>query len=133
MHIAAACIQDRRHVIEHALYWATPASNEEALYLCAILNSAEITRQVRPLMSYGKDERHTDKHVWRLPIPEFDSSQSLHMEISQLAHRVEQEVQALQIDESKNFVTLRRQIRRFLENNAKGQKIEKLVAELLGE
>jgi hypothetical protein len=55
------------------------------------------------------------------------------MEISQLAHRVEQEVQALQIDESKNFVTLRRQIRRFLENNAKGQKIEKLVAELLGE
>lgn len=131
MHLAAAHIEDRRHVIDHTLYWATAASREEALFLCAVLNTAEVTKQVRPLMSYGKDERHIDKHIWRLPIHEFDAADSLHAEILTLAVEVEQEVRALQIDETKDFVPLRRQIRRFLEENAKAQRIERLVAKLL--
>ena len=28
-------------------------SEDEALYLCALLNSPKVTEQVRPLMSYG--------------------------------------------------------------------------------
>jgi HEAT repeats/PBS lyase HEAT-like repeat len=34
---------------------------------CAILNSATVTELVRPFMSYGKDERHFDKHIWQRP------------------------------------------------------------------
>jgi hypothetical protein len=131
MHLAAARIEDRRHVIDHKLYWATPASQAEALFLCAILNAAEVTRQVRPLMSYGKDERDIDKHIWRLPIPEFDSTDPLHAEISALGFEVEREVESLQLDESKSYITLRQQTRRFLEQSAKAQKIEKLVSKLL--
>jgi hypothetical protein len=131
MHLAAARIEDRRHVIDHTLYWATAASRDEALFLCAILNSAEITRQVRPLMSYGKDERHIDKHIWRLPIPEFDSSNPRHAELASLAAKVEQEVGSVQLDGERNFVALRREIRSFLEKSARVQRIEQIVAELV--
>ena len=103
MHLAAARIDDRRHVIDHTLYWATAASQEEALFLCAVLNPAEVTRQVRPLMSYGKDERHIDKHIWRLPIPEFSAANPLHAEISALAGEVEQKVRALELDKIKTL------------------------------
>ena len=37
-----------------------------------ILNAATITELVRPFMSYGKDERHFDKHIWQLPVPLYD-------------------------------------------------------------
>jgi hypothetical protein len=131
MHLAAAHIQDRRHVIEHKLYWATARSREEALFLCAILNSAELTSQARPLMSYGKDERDIDKNLWRLPIPEFDPEHALHAQLAALGSEVEAEVGALALDTSKSFVILRRQIRRFLQQNPKAQRIEKLVVELL--
>lgn len=131
MHLAAAYIEDRRHVIDHTLYWATAASKGEALFLCAVLNSAVITKQVRPLMSYSKDERHIDKHIWRLPIPEFDPKLSLHAEISALAAGVEEEVRALQMEEGKDFIPLRRQIRSFLSENATAQRIEILVSKLL--
>jgi hypothetical protein len=69
MHLVAARLNDRRVVIEHGLYWATAAAAAEAHYLCAILNAATFTELVRPFMSYGKDERHFDKHIWQLPIP----------------------------------------------------------------
>jgi SAM-dependent methyltransferase len=36
MHLVASRLNDRRAVIEHALYWATAASTVEAHYLCAI-------------------------------------------------------------------------------------------------
>src|SRR5262249_40562157 len=50
MHLVAARLNDRRMVIDHALYWATAASTAEAQYLCATLNSATFTELVRPFM-----------------------------------------------------------------------------------
>jgi hypothetical protein len=131
MHIAAACIRDRRHVIDHTLYWATATSNEEALFLCAVLNTAEITRQARPLMSYGKDERDIHKHVWQLPIPEFDQTNAVHSQISALGGEVEAEVARLSLDTKRNSTALRREVRRFLHESAKAQKVEELVRKLL--
>ena len=68
----------------YGLYWATAASTAEALYLCAILNSPTFTELVRPFMSYGKDERHFDKHIWQLPIPLYDPTNSTLRLISQV-------------------------------------------------
>jgi len=131
MHLSAACIGSRRHVVEHALYWATARSRDEALYLCAILNTAEITRQVRPLMSYGKDERHIDKHIWRLPIPEFNPMNAVHSQLARLGTEVEAEVAGLELKESGGFVGLRRQVRRLLQESVKAQRIEDLVVKLM--
>jgi hypothetical protein len=66
MHVVAALVENPTAVCEHKLYWGAVANRAEGLYLCSILNSPLITDLVRPLMSYGKDERDIDKHVWKL-------------------------------------------------------------------
>lgn len=131
MHLAASRVEDLRGVIDHTLYWATAASKEEACFLCAILNAAEITRRVRPLMSYGKDERHIDKHIWRLPIPMFDPADILHASIAALGAEIEREVATLDLDEGAGYVGLRRQVRSFLEKHPKALQLEESIKRLL--
>ena len=67
MHVAASLVDDPLPLCDKALYWGAVNSPAEGSILCAILNSPALTRLVRPLMSYGKDERHIDKHVWNYP------------------------------------------------------------------
>jgi hypothetical protein len=131
MHLCASLIDHHRAMVDHKLYWATILQHEEGHFLNAILNSAQATQLVRPLMSYGKDERDIDKHIWRLPIPSFDAENELHAELASLAAEVEQEIRGLELDETRNFVTLRQQLRRFLKKSPKGRAIEELVTELL--
>lgn len=131
MHLCCAVVRDRRAIIDHTLYWATASSAEEASYLCGVLNSAVVTELVRPLMSHSKDERHIDKHVWRLPIPVFDAEVELHSRIAALAKSVEAGVAALDLDLSRNNVALRRDVRTHLAADETAQKLEKLVTRLL--
>ncbi len=132
MHLAAACVDDPRAVFDHTLYWATMRSPEEAHYLCAILNAAVTTQRVRPLMSYGKDERHVDKYVWKLPIPHYEPDVPAHRALADLGARAEALVAALDLDEEVHFATARRRIRDALESSDVGRAIEARVAELLG-
>lgn len=131
MHLCCAVVRDRRAVIDHTLYWATPSTEEEAAYLCGILNSVVTTERVRPLMSHGKDERHIDKHLWRLPIPQFDAKVALHARIATLATEVEAGVAALELDLDINSVALRRRIRAHLTEDSAAQKLDTLVTTLL--
>ena len=97
MHLVASRLKDRRAVIEHSLYWATAASTAEAQYLCAILNSATFTELVRPFMSYGKDERHFDKHIWQMPVPLYDPSDDLHSRLSARGAELEAAIGKLEL------------------------------------
>lgn len=81
MHVAAALVNTPNAIIDHKLYWGTVTSQAEGWYLCAILNSPELTQLVRPLMSYGKDERDIDKHVWKLPIPLYNPADIIHQRL----------------------------------------------------
>jgi hypothetical protein len=118
-------------VIDHTLYWAAAGSDDEALYLCAVLNSPKVTEHVRPLMSYGKDERHIDMAVWRLPIPLYDPDNGQHRRLAELGRQAEAETAALDLDEGKHFPALRRQIRKHLAVSPIGQHIDALVDSLL--
>lgn len=130
MHIAAALVTDPRIIVEHAVYWAAVATEAEGWYLVGILNSASLTELARPLMSYGKDERHIDKHVWRLPIPIYDSTIETHAEIAKLSAELSEEI-ATQTLRSGNFVTIRRDLRTFLGASASGRRLDDLVAQIL--
>lgn len=130
MHVSAALITDPRVVIEHAVYWATASSVAEGHFLVGILNAPVLTELARPLMSYGKDERHIDKHVWKLPIPTFDPANDLHTHIAGLAAELAKEIAELEFTSS-YFVTIRREIRAHLANSEKGKRLDELVAELL--
>jgi hypothetical protein len=131
MHLAAARVSSPRAVINNSLYWASVSSDDEALYLCAVLNAPATTVLARPLMSYGKDERHFDKHIWQLPIPEFDPKNDLHATLARLGRAAEDLATQVDLDSSKHFSALRRLVRRRLQEGAVGREINDLVTELL--
>lgn len=130
MHVAAALVIDPRAVIDHKLYWAAVASQAEGRYLVGILNSPALTDLVRPLMSYGKDERDIDKHVWKLPIPAYDRTNATHVEIARLSGHLAEEI-ADQTFTTDNFVTIRRTLRKFLISSKAGRELNELIIQLL--
>jgi SAM-dependent methyltransferase len=132
MHVAAAIVNDPAAIIEHKLYWAPAASREEGLFLCAILNSSALTELVRPMMSYGKDERDVDKHLWKLPIPLYDAGNVTHQRLVELGRQQYETVAGLRIDDGTNFVALRRRIRAELARHPATSGIEAIVIEMLG-
>ncbi len=130
MHICSARLSNRQAIIESNLYWATTESPEESYYLCAILNAEITTTETRPLMSYGKDERHIHKHVWKLNIPKFSLQSQLHLQISKIGKALEKEVAQLELRDV-YFANIRQDIRKHIRNSPKGKELEKLVKELL--
>ena len=131
MHVAAALVDDPRSVIENTLYWGTVTSRVEGHYLCEILNSPALTDLVRPLMSYGKDERHVDKHLWKLPIPRYDETDPQHRQLADLGRACAEHVKTLDLDEGGNFVTLRRKVRSALAAHPPAVEANTLVVGLL--
>jgi uncharacterized protein YjiS (DUF1127 family) len=131
MHLSAAKVRNPRAIMSKSLYWAAFHDEEEAEFLCAILNSATTTEMVRPYMSYGKDERHIDKHIWQLPIPNYDVTDPTHREIVALGREVAQLVQSMTIAPALHFPALRRRIRYMVEASTAGARISELTYELL--
>ncbi len=131
MHLVASRINDRRMIIDNSLYWATAASTIEALYLCAILNTATFTDLVRPFMSYGKDERDFHKHIFQISIPLFDSADDLHNRLSARGAELEAAVAKFGIESGRHFAAVRRDIRGFIGESEAGRDVEALVEELL--
>lgn len=80
----AAIISDPAAVIENSLYWVSCDTEQEALYLLAIINSDALRKRVEPLMPKGQfGARHLHKHLWKLPIPAFDPANADHIEVSE--------------------------------------------------
>ena len=84
----AALLGDGAAIIDHLLYWVTCTNLQEAHYLLAIINSDVLYRVVEPLMSKGQyGARDLHMHLWKLPIPEFEAGNPLHVEVSQRPER----------------------------------------------
>ncbi|MBB2938115.1 SAM-dependent methyltransferase [Amycolatopsis bartoniae] len=130
MHVAAALVDDGYSIIDHKLYWGSVATREEGLYLCTIINSPAITELVRPFMSYGKDERDIDKHLWRLPIPRYDAKDAVHQRLVQIGIELTDEIASLSMVDA-GFVALRRRVREFLSRHATASEIDQLVRSLI--
>ncbi|MDT0394228.1 N-6 DNA methylase [Streptomyces edwardsiae] len=130
-YVSAALIESPDLIIETSLYWGTVHSREEGMYLCAILNTPALTELVRPLMSYGKDERHVDKYVWELPIPLFDSQNPVHARLAELGSAEAERVAAMELDESKAFTRLRPLVRKELSLSPHAMELDLIVSELL--
>ncbi|MEV0428506.1 hypothetical protein [Micromonospora sp. NPDC050495] len=116
----------------HALYYCAIESRAEGNYLSAILNSPALTALVRPLMSYSKDERHIDKHLWKLPIPRYDDADPTHQRLAELGQDQCLFVAGLDLEEGRHFVTLRRRVRAELAAHPARAEIEAIVIEMLG-
>ncbi|MFF0450058.1 N-6 DNA methylase [Streptomyces sp. NPDC004609] len=131
MHVTAALLDDPGVIIDNTLYWGTVATREEGMYLTAILNTPALTEVVRPLMAYGKDERHIDKAVWQLPIPLFDPLDPIHSRLSELGTAEAELVAQLDLDETKSFVKLRQVLRQAIVDSPNAEELDQLVRLLL--
>ena len=110
----------------------------EAHYLLAIINSDALYELVTPLMSKGQfGARDLHKHLWKLPIPEFDSGNPLHVRVSQAgeAAAIGAAKQLAQLRQDRDEVTVttaRREIRKWLRDSTEGTAVEEVVEILLG-
>ena len=138
----AAVVDDPETVIDHTAYWIATDSIQEARYLTAVINSERLEESVKPLMSKGQyGARDLHKHLWRLPIPEFDDSDSLHVELAEAGEAAAVGAQALWAEiraereskgQSTSVTVARREIRKWLSESSEGQRVEALVGRLLG-
>ena len=134
----AALLTDDSAIVDYKLFWITCKDIEEANYLLGIVNSDVLYKLVEPLMPKGQfGARDLQKHLWKLPIPEFDPANELHTAISQAGQAAAEGV-ALQLAQlrqqrgPKLTVTIaRRELRAWLRASAEGQAVEKAVGRLL--
>ena len=134
----AALLHDSGPLVDHLLYWIPCRTIDEANYLVAVINSDALREAVRPLMSKGQfGARDLHKHLWKLPIPEFDSARELHVTIVKAgataaagAGKKLEELREKRGD--KLTVTIvRRELRTWLRTSDEGTVVEKVVGELL--
>ena len=134
----ATIVHEDNSIVDYTLFWLACRTIDEAYYLTTVINSDELYEQLKPLMPKGQfGARHVQKHLWRLPIPEFDGGDSLHVSIAgagrQAAAGVERELPNLRQRFPRLTVTIaRREIRKWLRESAEGKRVEEVVGVLLG-
>ena len=135
----AALVEDANALIDYTLYWVICLNREEAYFLLAIINSRALYEAVTPLMPKGQfGARHLQKHLWKLPIPEFDADDPLHVEISDAgraaAAGAAQRLAELRAQRGDDVsVTIaRRELRAWLRTSPEGAAVEGAVGRVLG-
>ena len=132
VHPAAAIVRSNRLVIDHKLYWMPVSSDVEAQFLISILNSETARSRVEVLQSEGQfGPRDFDKVMFSLPIPLFDEANSLHVRLATCAQEAETIAAALDITKCRGFKTIRRLIRKSLQDAGMSEQIDLLVSQLL--
>ena len=133
----AALLYEDDAIVDYKLFWVTCRDAQEAFYLLAIINSDALYEMVTPLMSKGQfGARDLQKQLWKLPIAEFNSEESLHATVSR-AGRVASEgaaEQLAQLRKRRGRVTVtiaRREIRKWLRESTEGKAVEEAVEKLL--
>lgn len=134
----AALLHDDGALVENVLYWIACRNMDEAHYLVAIINSDTLYEFAKPLMSKGQfGERDLHKHLWKLPIPEFDDGDAVHAEVSDAgraaAAGAARELTRIRQQRGDNvyYQTARKDLRKWLRSSDEGQRVEEAVTELL--
>ena len=135
----AALLEFDSPLVDYTLFLISCKTIQEAYYLLAIINSDALYEAVTPLMPKGQfGARHLQKHLWKLPIPEFDADDPLHAEISDAgraaAAGAAQRLSELRAQRGDNVsVTIaRRELRAWLRTSPQGATTESTVTRLLG-
>ena len=134
----AAILHDDEAIVDSTLFWVTCATMREAHYLVAIINSDTLHEAVLPLMARGQfGPRHLQKHLWRLPIPEFYADDPLHTAIADAgaaaALGAQSRLRDLQAERGPavSWRIARRELRAWLTSSPEGKAVEDQVQRLL--
>ena len=130
--LSACWIEDEDVIVDQQAIWSAANSHEEAAYVSAVLNTDIVLERVKDLQPVGqRDPRHFDNLVWTLPIPEFDATEALHLDIAAAAMHAADVASRVELPEDRHFTTKRALIREALVAEGVAQTIERLVDALL--
>jgi len=103
---------------------------QEAHFLCAVLNSKIVNEAIKPLQPRGLwGERHIMRRPFLCPIPKFDKNDQLQLKLAELSKRCHTKIASLKfIKES--TAGRRREARKAIKQEV--AEIDKLVSQLLG-
>ncbi|MDE2898134.1 MAG: N-6 DNA methylase [Chloroflexota bacterium] len=128
---AAAILEDRDAVVEHALYWAAIETPDEARYLTTVINSEVLRATVEDRQARGQwGARHFDR-LLASAIPPFDPACPLHTALAKAGHHAQTIADQVPLKDGVHFTTARRQIRTALAEDGVAGEVDSLVAELL--
>lgn len=81
-------------IVDHKTYRYESSNKHEAYYLGAVLNAPVIDELIKPMQSRGLfGPRDIHKKVLELPIPRFDSTNSIHIQLAELGNKCEKKVE----------------------------------------
>ena len=133
-----AAFLGQSQVVTERLYWVTCRDFTEGHYLLAIINSNTLYNAAAPLMTKGQfGARDLHKHLWRLPIPEFEPKQKLHQSIAEAGERAavgaSKKLEELREERGEELTVTyaRSEIRKWLESSKEGKAVETQVSKLL--
>lgn len=133
----AAILHEADTIVDNTLFSVSCESLQEAYYLLGIINSNTLYKELAPMMPKGQyGPRHVQKHLWQLPIPEFNPSNKLHISISEAGQAAAAGVaeQLNKLHQERDQVTVaiaRRELRKWLLESDEGKAVEQTVAKLL--
>ncbi len=133
----AALLGDDVALIDHMLFWITCVNLQEANFLLAVINTQVLYDGVAPLMAKGQfGARDLHKHLWKLPIPEFDPAEELHVAISEAGEAAAagagRQLATLRQERPDATVRIaRRELRKWLRESPEGRTVEEEVGRLL--
>lgn len=129
---AACLLRDETAVVDHKLYWYRPANENEGSYLTAILNSEAVRARIAHLQSQGQwGARDFDKVTFSLPIPLFDPTKPIHVDLAAAAVAAEQIAARVELPANVRFQSARGIIRAALVDAGVAERIDTLVLSLL--
>ena len=133
----AALLREDETIVDYTLFWIACKDTREAYYLLSLINSDALYGMVTPFMPKGQfGARHLQKHLWKLPIPEFDPDDPLHAEMSEAGEAAAEGAarQLAQLRKERDRVTVtiaRRELRKWLRASPEGRAVEDAVGRLL--
>jgi hypothetical protein len=106
-------------IAESTTYYFDTESEEEAHYLCAILNSRFLDQLIKPSQTKGKfGPRDIHKRPLSFPIPKFDPQSQEHIELSNLSKQSHEKVKKeLSSINTTSIGVIRKKLRKILEEN----------------
>jgi len=116
-------------VADTTTYWLETDDEDEAHYLCAVLNSSCVDDFIKPFQTKGafgaqkgKGERHIHRRPFEvLPIPRFDPKDKQHLRLAKLSKDCHCKVKAMVANADEKWLSqpigrLRQQVREMLKN-----------------
>ena len=133
---SSALITDDTAILDTSTYQVACRNQDEAHYLLSIINSDALADAAKPFCptNWARKIRTLHKSLWKLPIPAYDSDNTLHTELSSLGKTAAADAAEIISNlDVVNGYTADRAMRHYWQpTSPTAQAIEKAVAELLG-